>query len=337
MKKIILSLLCFFAASVSYGAVLTVSNNIANPGQYNRVDSAIFNAQPYDTIYIHASPTSYGSITVNKPLTLLGAGHHPQKQVPFVTIVGWVYITSNAVVIDGLRMSIGGVNANGGTRDSIRIRNCEMDYNIDAGFNWPLTNWIVENNIIRGGNWPWSITLNNALLNNFVIRNNILHNTIYNISTQAIIEHNFFFGTAANAFSNVNNSVIINNIFYLMSPGGASTSVFNNNITFNTIQDVLPYGSNSGTGNIADTDPQLVNYPLAGGTFQYYHDYHLLPSSPGYNAATDGTDIGIWGGVGFTMTGEPSVPVVRLVDIQNPNVPVGGTLNVHMKSSKAIK
>jgi hypothetical protein len=39
-------------------AVLTVSNTMANPGQYNKIDSAMVYAQPFDTIYIHPSLTT---------------------------------------------------------------------------------------------------------------------------------------------------------------------------------------------------------------------------------------------------------------------------------------
>ena len=67
-------------------------------------------------------------------------------------------------------------------------------------------------------------------------------------------------------------------------------------------------------------------------SFRYTFDYSLQPSSPGVNAGTDGTDIGIFGGIGFSITGEPDdLPVVTRFDILNPMVPQNGSLRVRIE------
>jgi hypothetical protein len=59
--------------------------------------------------------------------------------------------------------------------------------------------------------------------------------------------------------------------------------------------------------------------------------------SPGHNAGTDGTDIGLYGGNNaFSETGEhPDMPVVRVMNIDNNTVPSQGNINVHVKVTTA--
>lgn len=51
----------------------------------------------------------------------------------------------------------------------------------------------------------------------------------------------------------------------------------------------------SGTGNIFNQGPDSFFVSEGDGKFQFSDDLHLLVSSPGNNAGTDGTDIGIYG------------------------------------------
>ena len=338
MKTKILLTSALLLASIMQGAVLTVSNSVANPGQYSSLPAAITAAQPGDTIYLHGTPASYGSITISKPLVIIGTGHHPRKQTPQVSILNQIDITSSDVTIDGLSFNVllmGWIAFN-----NITIRNCQIANNLEIGYASPgISNMLIENNVIMNGN-SYGINFNGStVLSNVIVRNNIFHSKFMGAASAGlVIDHNFFYSTGQpDAFSGVSLATITNNIFYVMSPQGASNSTFNNNITYNTLNNTLPYGTNLGTGNLINTDPQFVNYPLAGQLFIAAHDYHLQAGSAGKNAATDGTDIGIWGGVGFSMTGEPPIPVIRLLDVNNPNVPVGGTLNVHLKSSKSSK
>ncbi len=55
MKTKILLFAFLLLASIAQGAVLTVSNSVANPGQYNLLPAAITAAQAFDTIYVHGT------------------------------------------------------------------------------------------------------------------------------------------------------------------------------------------------------------------------------------------------------------------------------------------
>jgi hypothetical protein len=144
-----------------------------------------------------------------------------------------------------------------------------------------------------------------------------------------LISNNIFIG-GSQSFYTTHNSLIQNNIFYGNNPLGAVNSTFNNNISYANTATALPYGTNSGNLNKVDVDPLFTTYP--GGGFSYDHDFHLKASSPGKNAGTDGTDIGLYGGTGFSETGEPPIPVVQIFSIQNGVVAPGGKLKVRISA-----
>jgi hypothetical protein len=102
---------------------------------------------------------------------------------------------------------------------------------------------------------------------------------------------------------------------------------FNNNI---------PGSGNLGSGNIVDANPVFTNFPLQGGALSYSHDFTLLPGSPAIGAGTDGTDIGILGGMlPFDVGANPYFPQMMEVSLPSgSSVPAGGTLNVHFKARK---
>ena len=123
--------------------------------------------------------------------------------------------------------------------------------------------------------------------------------------------------------------------------GAMSNCTFNNNITSSSVSNILPFGTNSGTGNINDVAfaNLFVNAASAAQIWPtiLITDWHLLNSSPGHNAASDGTDIGIYGG---TMpmpnwTGVSNlIPQMTLLNINNTSLPVNGNLNVRFKARK---
>jgi len=64
------------------------------------------------------------------------------------------------------------------------------------------------------------------------------------------------------------------------------------------------------------------------------YDWHLLASNPGHNGATDGTDIGMYGGLHPmpNLTGISTLPLMTLLNIKNSSIPINGTLNYEFKA-----
>ncbi len=97
----------------------------------------------------------------------------------------------------------------------------------------------------------------------------------------------------------------------------------------------LPPEANNGSGNISNQDPQFET-ANATSSFTYTDDYHLKSTSPGKNAATDGTDIGLYGGnTPFVWGGLFSIPKITQTIITNPVVNQSTPINVNVKAKKA--
>ncbi len=100
MKKIYLLLhLCFICGFYASATQRTVNNNNPSPGTYSTIQAAVTAASNGDTLLIAGSPTNYGTVTLNKKLTLIGPGYNPQKQNPQVSFLGTLDI--NSVLANG--------------------------------------------------------------------------------------------------------------------------------------------------------------------------------------------------------------------------------------------
>jgi hypothetical protein len=76
--------------------------------------------------------------------------------------------------------------------------------------------------------------------------------------------------------------------------------------------------------------------------FNYSYDYHLDTGSPGIAAGTDGTDIGIYGGlypfpggenVPWQTSAMPTLPQIYKMNVLNPTLPIDGTLQVKIEAT----
>ena len=114
---------------------------------------------------------------------------------------------------------------------------------------------------------------------------------------------------------------------------GANTAsnTFNNCVF--RLQSALPAG-NSGANNLFLTDPQFVNYAF-NNLYSGSYDFHLQPTSPLIAAASDTTDIGVYGSpTRFSPSGEVLYnPIIRSLFIQNTNIAPNGILNVDVNAT----
>ena len=137
-----------------------------------------------------------------------------------------------------------------------------------------------------------------------------------------------------------------NNIFYGISAYSETLIYYcewNNNVTFLTSNnDLYITGTSSGGNNLINTNPMFVDVPLENPSFEYIHDFHLQAGSTLIDAGTDGTDIGIYGGLypwpeseiesPFQTSPMPSIPQVIEMNINNSVIPVNGTINIDIEA-----
>lgn len=323
----------------SFATIRTVNNNPNSPGQYINLTDAIDAASEGDTIMIAGSNTSHGNVTISKKLTLIGTGYSPRKDVSLLSKIGSISLsagTSNNSVFIGLYVEAS-ISGSGAALSTINIRRSfigGLDFNSVSNVN--ILNCIIVGNV------------GIANCNNFLIANNIISGYLNgNLATNVLVRNNLFTSTYVGA--NIDNVLYSNNIFYYRYSSSntsdlcsaCSNNVFNNNIYFNQKENPLPIGlnNNTGTANIS-ANPQF-NKITTDGNFSndiFFDDYRLQSGSPALNSGTDGKDVGIYGGaipIDYPLAGEPPVPQIKSMTINNNVVPPGGTLDVNVKAKKA--
>ena len=92
------------------------------------------------------------------------------------------------------------------------------------------------------------------------------------------------------------------------------------------------------TNKLSSSWIPFVNNPI-NALFSFANDYKLQGSSPALTAATDGGEIGLYGGPNatFSLSGEPlNSPIVRDFTITNAAIPVNGNLDIDVTITKPL-
>lgn len=361
MKKTItlsfLCIICILIKSVN-AAVLTVSNIPNGPGQYSSLGAAQTGANNDDTLLIHGTALNYGDFTLTKRLVLIGAGYYQNNVITnnysfinnlrfnktangakvfgiysyYIACTGNSTDTINNILIE--ECLIGQLIDNYSSTinnyipwTNITIRNCHFDRNADGGTNNPDMSFIFS---YTNAN----IRIENCIFDGYVNGKGLIFN------------HCLFLMASVGqpTFHTVTNSLIENCMFIRANNGptffdyaNSINNTFNNNLTFRGSGDALPYAGCNGDSNLVLIDPKFVTASHTS-FFNISSDYHLQTISPAKNAATDGTDIGVYGGVnGFSTVLEPLMtPIIRQFTINNPTVTPGGTLNINVQVTKPL-
>jgi hypothetical protein len=339
MKKIILSL-CILCTmfSASHAAVLTLNNNTPTPGQYTTFAAAQTAAGIGDTILVQGSPTSYGSITISKRLTLIGPGHKPNTVSGHGAVFSQLNISNNLTGVRIFGLNIIGSYWLGSNVDSVLLENI---FGVSSAFG------ISENcnHIIVRGSVLSSINLSGSNADEIFIENNYITGSLgsWDGTGNKIVSNNIFAGSGGSNLisSGIRNTIFRNNIFY-GTTANADTQTdcfYANNLSFgHTSNNTLPPTGQAGANNLVNVNPQFVNVqlPTASPSFSYTRNYRVQSGSPAKGAGIGGTDIGLYEpDFEFSMTGEPRRPQALSIIPTPVTVPVGGTTNVDFTIRKS--
>lgn len=347
MNKLFAVLLIFIChISVCRATIHTLCNMPYSPGMYKTFDAAQSAAVDGDTIYVHGSTISYGDITVEKALVIIGTGHHPDKQNALVSGFQAISIIYSSVKLIGLTFNYLVANVSNITIKKCRILGSNLGFVAAVMLMNGGGGCLIEGNIfdLNANYFEHAIEFFNMNAANTIIRNNIFsggRNKIKGIensgSQLTYVVNNVFLGNNSNnALEYLRKVVIDNNIFIASSPSGAYMyeCQMNNNISYYCMDNSF---SQPGFNNLVDVDPQFINFPTPGNMFTYNYDFRLANTSPGHNTGLDGTDRGVYGGVGlkFSMTGEPSIASVTAFSITSPaTIAPNGTLTISVTSKR---
>ena len=342
--------IALISALLSLGAkatVLTVNN--MGGAQHGSLLSGFLAANNGDTLLVTGSLSSYSANDGlasgwYKNLVVIGTGYNSPRQVFYPTIlsVATVYNGGNSLSISGNGSSkFYGITFSNEVNVSVNSANiifdgCVFEKNFTTLVNntsFAANNSIFKNCIFKNTTLP---SFDSWGCGNIFFTHCIFYGALNAIILNSTFEHCVFLKDAGNLFGNLTNVIFNNCIFY-----GNAALAFMSGCVFNNCSSLNNTTGWSTSGNTANnclnaTNPLFVGVAV-GSTYSFSLNFNLQAGSPATGAATDGTDLGLFGGSShFSNSGEPTaLPVVREMNIQNSSVPVNGNVNVKVRSTKA--
>ena len=341
------------AVSLVNATVRTVSNIPSTLAQFNTIQAAINVSSNGDTIYVHGSPNAYAAFTITDVrLVIIGPGWAPDKNLPFTAVVAGCTVTgtlSSNTEIQGLVFTGAIALYTGVHPDGMKfIRNSFQQLIYVHSGGTTFSNYLFEGNLFDDTYMLASTGINYV---NFLFQNNVFYKaSSYSIvgfanSTNVLFNHNLWYGPASSSVdcfaSTCQFLTITNNIFVRRNAATAnSNSTFNNNITYLTTND-LPWTVNSninGGGNVSAQSPQMVDQTAVNaGTNNPLLNF-TIAAGPANNSGSDLKDMGLLydptGSLNWTNSRISRLPFIYSMNITNPTIPVGGTLNVNVEARK---
>lgn len=337
----------FLLATLS-NAQTYVDNNTGATAAFSDLQAAIDAASPNDVIYVQPSPNSYGTVTVNKPLTIIGRSHSLNN---FISEIGSITINEggSGTTLKGLKISSGslGIIIKGKSSEgagippvivsNIAVLNCSFSTIAIESLPYQ-TSSVGGNNILIQGCVFRQVTWGYA--SNLTISNNVIvSGGTFQIPTSTKISNNLFIGQHPNIskIPNTTGTFTIQNSMFINN-GSTNNDL---NLWDSKLENCLTYNYGSGnydigtstnlqTSNVlSNTNPMFTNFtPDANISFKLDADYTLQTGSPAIGAGVNGEDLGIFSGFNFNNLGVPSgYPTVNIVS-STPSLPQNGSLKV---------
>lgn len=362
MKKLF-SLLAILISVTSYATLRTVCNTPSTLAQFNNIQAAVDACNTSgDTIYVTGSPNAYVGFTItDKQITIIGPGWAPNKNLPLIVTINSACAingaASSGTELQGLVFNNQTVTIQGSTAIiNIRIiRNQFMGgvvFSFGGGTS-TYSGYLFEGNFFNNSQIQNESPTTNSLVN-FIFQNNLFFEngsvggniTNFNSCVNVLFNHNLFYGPSSGAtdvFGGTTSQFLSlnNNIFVRRDAANASgNNTFTNNITFNA-GDNTPWASNSNIdagGNISNQDPQMVDQTsVNNGVGNPLLDF-TIAAGPANNSGSDNKDMGLLydavGSLNWVSSRTSFLPYIYSMNIINPTIPAGGTLNVTVEARK---
>ena len=362
MKKLNLTLVLVIISALSFADIFTVDNRTGSGANYTTITSAMSAATNGDTIYIHSSTIDYGNFSLSKSLVFIGPGHHPEYMGGMGATIQTVSLFNGSshskfigLIIKEIKCSVWQTSHN--IEISNNFFNSHRVVKGAYGDNGRSNNWLIQGNVmaeITGGSGFALIDIetgdSDGINSNWIIRNNFIQsksnqNGTYifgNLNSTIVVENNIILhmNTTDIFKDDVIGAEFRNNIFWATNNAFADIAVnadnviFSNNLTWHTDGTLATLPGND---NIDNADPDFTFFPVGNQVWDYENNFMLTAISPGHNAGTDGTDVGIYGSnFPFRMEGYPQdFPRLQSFDLSNTVVPPGGIIEINLKAIRA--
>ncbi|QRM89632.1 hypothetical protein FG167_10480 [Lacinutrix sp. WUR7] len=350
---------CFMLASTNFLAqtIITIDNNSGSTTTHQTIQAAHDAASAGDIIYVQPSGTSYGAVTIDKELTIVGRSHsEPSK----ISLLDGVIIRSSNVTLKGLKLSSLYPQSSGALVAppfvGLTVYECNVSsLQLGEGQAAPIVSIDdvkVRGCILKSVNYIYEDATNVLFSNNIFDSPTPLY--IYN-TTSSVIANNVFRFQSSLTFRNNNPSgtaILYNNMF-ISNYGGESVINFrsgdfnlSNNLiynyadTFNTVFANVSGGTHLESNTLANTDPLFTNVDstvstsLAGTgaynpTIRLEEDLTLQAGSPALTGGGGGSEMGLYNnGFLYNTIGNPKgIPTLDVISYDGA-VPKNGNINV---------
>lgn len=309
--KPIMVAIALLAFTTQLDASIIRVNNTGADADYTALQAAIDAAMNGDTIHLEPSSMTYGDITLNKPLTIIGPGYLLDENTnlqasPITSKVNSITLATgcNNSNITGLEIS--GIYRSGEIGEVNITRNLINTISFSASQN--VNNLFISHNFFETST-TYSIYITGGGSKTLTIANNIFTKT--NTHTGYI---NFAGGSDVTAVNNcfdaqtvtATNTVFQNNIFTRAGITNSGNCSFANNIAQGNY---LP----TGNGNVNNATPANIyeDYPNTSSSFTKDSRYQLKSGSPAIGAGISGEDCGAFGtATPYRISGIPAIPSI---------------------------
>lgn len=347
-KKVLI--FCFLICSLSFFAqtTFTVNNNPNVSTDFTDLQAAINDGSVMDgdILYVQHSPTTYGNITLNKELIIIGRSH---SDTGYRTSIGNISLAdgSSNSIIRGVH--INAVNHTGGAASFDGISFFDNDINnINIGSsNFAVSNLLVQGNVIRS-----TITINSNS-SNITITNNLIFSSsiVFYMVDSLFFSNNLLSYSNGTTFTNnatTNSLLNISDCIFVLNNGSTRTVTLSRNGT-NTIQidNCVTYNYGAGSYNF-ETD----TYITINGNVQENTDPLFTAVTPGVVSSLAGTsnvydelnddmtlqggspvtDDGLYENYNFLNLGVPTGYPSLKITTYDPKIPKNGTLSVTIEA-----
>ncbi len=318
--QITILLVLLSISAISQSSKIAVHHN-GSASFHPTFDAAITAALAGDTVYIPGGQFDIGDYSISKKLVIVGVGYHPDScATTGISILNGTLRFKDYAdngFLTGVQITnylFFGTDANDQQVDNFTVKRCQISaafLSFDGYTQTPSKGFVFKENIIT--------SLLGGYAHNCLFDKNIIGTPNY-FSNTAYFHNNLFLDKGSLGYS-ITSCYFQNNIFMCNSiDPSISSCIFHNNLFQANI--TFPVGTNIGRNNIVD-QPETVTFEYKDAdTYSTTQNYHLQAGSPGKNAGTDGTDIGIYGTANpFKDGGLPAYPHFRLKNI--PDQPDG--------------
>lgn len=357
LKKMSLILCALFAGNLALAQnIITIDNNSGSTTTHQTIQAAHDAAKAGDIIYVQPSPISYGAVTIDKALTIVGRSH----SAPIKTSqLDRVIIRSSNVTLKGLQFTSLSPSSSGAPKPipfvGLTVWDCEISsVGLGEGQSAPI---VTMDNITIRGSVIQTISVY-ADATNVLFSNNILGASFQTYNSSTLVVANNIFKFTSNMYlynySTTGTVILYNNMFisnYASDANVDFTGAFNlsNNLTYNydaafNVLFTNPNGSYTESNTLANINPQFTNVDsssnssLAGNSnydpgFRLEDDLTLKPGSPALTAGGGGSEIGVNNNdFKYDTLGAPhGVPTLDVVSYDGA-VPKNGSINVTIKA-----